>query len=171
MLLQVVFHARLAEEDAEQPFDIDDVAAGIVAKLVRRHPHVFADGSEETTPDRVEASWDRIKTAEKGRESVLDGIPTALPALARADAVLGRLTRAGLAADHPSDRPADRSATNRRRDWDEDEVGGTLLDVVRRARESGVDAEAALRAAVRRLELSARQSERLSAAEPGGSGR
>jgi XTP/dITP diphosphohydrolase len=161
VLLQVVFHARLAEEDPEAPFDVDDVAAGIVAKLVRRHPHVFAgsadDGSdaEVTTAEHVEASWDRIKAVEKGRESVLDGIPVALPALARADAVLGRLARAGLVT---GERPG-RDASGRGEGWEESAVGGTLLDVVERAREAGIDAEAALRAAVRRLEADVRAAE------------
>jgi XTP/dITP diphosphohydrolase len=177
VLLQVVFHARLAQEDAQEPFDIDDVAAGIVAKLVRRHPHVFGDGSAGsddsagpegtdagsavTTPAHVEASWDRIKTAEKGRESVLDGIPATLPALARADAVLGRIARAGLdpATDLLSPAP------DPGRSWDEADVGGTLLDVVGQARGAGIDAEAALRAAVRRLEAVARQAERADSAD------
>ena len=64
VLLQVAFHARVAEEDPEAPFDIDDVAAGIVAKLVRRHPHVFAGGSA-STPGEVETSWEAIKAAEQ----------------------------------------------------------------------------------------------------------
>jgi XTP/dITP diphosphohydrolase len=164
VLLQVVFHARLAEEDPEVPFDIDDVAAGIVAKLVRRHPHVFAvaaettdDGSgvEVTTAAHVEANWDRIKTMEKGRESVLDGIPLTLPALARADAVLGRLARAGVVTGER----LGRDTSERHGGWDESAVGGTLLDVVEQAREAGIDAEAALRAAVRRLEAEARAAE------------
>ncbi len=116
----------------------------------------------------MEASWDRIKTAEKGRDSVLDGIPAALPALARADAVLGRMARAGLAAPAPDAGP---SGVDPGRGWDEARVGGTLLDVVRAARGAGIDPEAALRAAVRRLEASARASERLAAAEPGGASR
>ncbi len=130
-----------------------------MAKLVRRHPHVFADprASEadrpSTTPEHVEANWDRIKTAEKGRESVLDGIPVALPALARADAVLGRLDRAGLSAGR---RP---EAADAEQGWDEARVGGTLLAVVEQARSAGVDAEAALRSAVRRLEADARRAE------------
>lgn len=64
VLLQVAFHARVAEDDPSEPFDIDDVAAGLVAKLVRRHPHVFADG-DASTPEEVEANWARIKQAEK----------------------------------------------------------------------------------------------------------
>ncbi len=65
VLLQVVFHARLGQEDASEPFDIDDVAAGLVAKLVRRHPHVFGDVVAHT-PEQVAANWERIKAAEKG---------------------------------------------------------------------------------------------------------
>jgi XTP/dITP diphosphohydrolase len=177
VLLQVAFHARVAQEDETAPFDIDDVAAGIVAKLVRRHPHVFAAGSgsghgaendgPEITAEHVEASWDRIKTAEKGRESVLDGIPATLPALARADAVLGRLARAGLPGRHDrADRAEAGSDAGYADDtaeplgWDSEAVGETLLDVVDRARSAGVDAEAALRAAVRRTEARARAFER-----------
>ena len=59
LLLQVVFHARIAQERAEGPWSIDDVADGIIAKLVRRHPHVFADGTAETAAD-VEANWHAI---------------------------------------------------------------------------------------------------------------
>jgi len=66
VLLQVAFHARVAEEDADQPFGIDDVAAGLVEKLVRRHPHVFAD-VEASTPEEVAANWERIKAEEKAR--------------------------------------------------------------------------------------------------------
>ncbi len=64
VLLQVVFHARLGREDAREPFDVDDVAAGLVAKLVRRHPHVFGDVVAHT-PEQVAANWERIKAAEK----------------------------------------------------------------------------------------------------------
>lgn len=64
VLLQVLFHARVAEDAAEGPFDIDDVAAGLVDKLVRRHPHVFADG-DASTPEEVEAAWAQIKAAER----------------------------------------------------------------------------------------------------------
>jgi XTP/dITP diphosphohydrolase len=168
VLLQVVFHARVGEEDPAAPFDIDDVAAGIVAKLVRRHPHVFGgvDGGsvEVTTAAHVEASWDQIKTAEKQRESVLDGIPVALPALARADAMLGRMQRAGLLDGEPADGHADDSANAPAdRPWDSAVVGETLLDVVTRARAAGIDAEASLRAAVRRVEGRARDAERAGA--------
>ena len=146
VLLQVVFHARLAAEDERAPFDVDDVAADLVAKLVRRHPHVFDPDHEGVADaDGVQVGWDAIKAREKARASVLDGIPAALPALARADKVVGRLTRAGLAA--AADAPVD------------DPLADELLALVRRAREQGRDAEAALRAGVRVLEGRARAAE------------
>ncbi|MDQ3325632.1 MAG: MazG family protein [Actinomycetota bacterium] len=129
LLLQVVFHARLAEEHPDDPWGIDEVAKDIVHKLVARHPHVFAgaavDGAEE-----VEANWDAIKTAEKQRTSLLDGIPAALPALARADKMLGRVARSGLDVAVPAD---------------DDSYGARLLALVAEARAAGVDPEAALR--------------------------
>ncbi|ABS02558.1 MazG family protein [Kineococcus radiotolerans] len=146
LLLQVVFHARVAQEDPEEPFGIDDVAAAIVAKLERRHPHVFAG---EAVAEDLQAGWDAIKATEGVRESVLDGIPLQLPALARADKVLGRLQRNGL------DAPAAPGEG-----VDEESVGRELLDLVRRAHAAGVDPEAALRVTTRRLETAARETER-----------
>lgn len=96
VLLQVVFHARVAQEHAE-PFDIDDVAARIVTKLRRRHPHVFADVHAPSAA-HVEANWEAIKAAEKPeRTGVLDGIPAGLPPLERTAKVVSRLRRAGRA--------------------------------------------------------------------------
>jgi XTP/dITP diphosphohydrolase len=146
LLLQVVFHARVAGDDPDDPWDIDDVAAGIVAKLVRRHPHVFAD-VDAADAAAVEANWETIKATEKQRDSVLDGIPVALPALARADKLLGRLERAGLSVDPGAERT------------DEDWIGAELLALVRRARAAGVDAEQALRRSLASLEASARSAE------------
>ncbi|WP_106210776.1 MazG family protein [Kineococcus rhizosphaerae] len=143
LLLQVVFHARVAQEDSAEPFDVDDVAAAIVAKLERRHPHVFAG---EAVAEDLQAGWDAIKATEKPRESVLDGIPLQLPALARADKVLGRLQRNGL------DEGTQAQATA-------EEIGEELLRVVRKAHAAGVDPEAALRTTTRRLESAARQRE------------
>jgi XTP/dITP diphosphohydrolase len=138
LLLQVAFQSRVAEEDPEAPFDIDDVAGGLVEKLVRRHPHVFGS-VEAATSEAVEANWDAIKAAEKPqRKHLLDGVPPSLPALARADKVLGRLEKAGLTERVES------VVTGT-------DIGARLLAIVREARASGVDAEAALRAAIRRL--------------------
>ena len=92
VLLQVVFHARVAQEDAEEPFDVVDVVRDLTAKLVHRHPHVFAG----TPLGDLDAQWDALKAREKRRESVLDGIPAGLGALAAAQKVRGRLRRAGL---------------------------------------------------------------------------
>lgn len=95
VLLQVVFHARIAQEHPREPFDIDDVADRIVAKLRRRHPHVFAD-VHAPSPADVEANWETIKAAEKPeRTHPLDGVPSGLPPLERAAKVATRLQRAG----------------------------------------------------------------------------
>jgi len=94
LLLQVVFHARIAQE-AANGFDIDDVAAGITEKLVRRHPHVFA-GAEVADAADSEAAWFALKIAEKGRTSVTDGVPAALPALALTAKLRHRALKGGV---------------------------------------------------------------------------
>jgi XTP/dITP diphosphohydrolase len=136
LLLQVMFHSRIAEEDPSEPWSVDDVAGDIVEKLIRRHPHVFAD-VDAADAAAVEANWETIKAAEKQRTSVLEGIPQTLPALALADKVLSRAARLDLDLGPSSD--------------DGDQLGAELLDLVRRARAAGVDAEQALRDAVRDL--------------------
>jgi XTP/dITP diphosphohydrolase len=145
VLLQVAFHSRIAEEHPERPWSIDDVAAGIVDKLVRRHPHVFAD-THAPTAGHVEANWERIKAAEKGRTSVVQGVPLAQPALSLAAKLLSRASRADLDLDLPAPAaiapPEQPSAAA---------VGATLLAVVCYAVEHDIDAEAALRAAARGL--------------------
>jgi XTP/dITP diphosphohydrolase len=140
LLLQVFFHARIASEDGDDPFTIDEVAGGIVDKLVHRHPHVFA-GLEVAGTDEVEANWETLKAAEKGRGSVLDGVPMALPALALADKVLGRAGRVGVEPAGGRD------------------LGDRLLALVVEARASGLDAEQELRDAVRRLAVAVRETE------------
>jgi XTP/dITP diphosphohydrolase len=140
VLLQVLLHARLAEElPEERRWTVDDVAADFVAKMIRRNPHVFA-GVEVADVDEIVDNWERIKREEKARESVLDGLALAQPALALAAKVLGRAERAGLDVPvPPSPLP----------DVDDSEALGTaLLGVVAAARAAGVDAEAALRRAV-----------------------
>ncbi|MGN6751830.1 MAG: MazG family protein [Intrasporangium sp.] len=138
LLLQVAFQSRVAEEDPETPFDIDDVAGGLVEKLVRRHPHVFGS-VEATTPEAVEANWAAIKASEKpDRSHPLEGIPQSLPALARADKVIARLERAGLGERVDAVTAGD-------------DLGARLLALVREARTTGVDAEATLRSTLRLL--------------------
>jgi len=136
LLLQVLFHARIASEHPDG-FDLEDVAAGIADKLVYRHPHVFA-GLEVGDADEVDRNWETLKAAEKQRESPLDGIPTALPALAYADKVTGRLAKTGLL---PDDLPTSPAAS----------VGDDLLALVLRARAENLDPEQELRESVRRL--------------------
>jgi NTP pyrophosphatase (non-canonical NTP hydrolase) len=159
VLLQVVFHARIAEEDADDPWDIDTVADGIVAKLVSRHPHVFADGTA-SSPAEVEASWEELKRAEKARTSAVDGVPLAQPALALAAKLMSRAERAGVEVPLPAAPggwvlPEDaREGTQ-----GEDHFGDLLLLVVAQARAAGVDPEAALRAAARRYAAAVRSIE------------
>lgn len=135
LLLQIVFHARVGREHPEEPFDIDQVAAGIVEKLVRRHPHVFAD-VEVDGAEQVAANWDQIKAAEKQRTGIFDGIPASLPALARAQKMLDRL--GDLEPAGPFEMLTD-------------PLERALLDAVQLARGAGRDAEASLRAALNRL--------------------
>ncbi len=156
LLLQVVFHARIAQERAEGAWSIDDVADGIIAKLVRRHPHVFADGAATTAAD-VEANWHAIKAQEKGRESVTDGIPAALPALVHMGKVLSRSATVELPA-LPQSTAAEVALSNVTTD---EEFGDLLLALVAAARERGIDAEAAARGASRRLVQRVRAAEGL----------
>ncbi|MFZ1287808.1 MAG: MazG family protein [Candidatus Phosphoribacter sp.] len=164
VLLQVVFHARIGQDDPDAPFDLDDVAAGIAAKLRRRHPHVFGD-VVVATPEAVAANWAVIKAAEKAekadraeldREATdegvrrslgasagpLDGIPAGMPSLARAAQAVSRLDRAGrgdlvdaVAAGHSA--------------------GARLLALVAELVRQRDDPDAALRDAVRSLTAAA----------------
>lgn len=138
VLLQVVLHARIAE-DAEHPWTIDDLAGDLVAKLIRRNPHVFA-GEEVSGVDEIMANWERIKREEKGDRAAAADVPRSLPALPLAAKVLARAERAG----HPVPRP---SALAELAAPDEGELGAALLAVVATALERGLDAEAALRRA------------------------
>jgi tetrapyrrole methylase family protein/MazG family protein len=133
LLYQVFFHSVLAAENGR--FTIADVARGIHDKLERRHPHVFGD-LDAATSDEVITNWEHIKKVEKGRVSVMDGIPTALPALAYAAKVLGK------AGDAAPSRPTGATA-----DDPEAQVGAELFAAVVDARAAGVDPEGALRRA------------------------
>lgn len=147
LLLQVVFHARMAQEDSRDPWDIDDVAEGIVAKLVSRHPHVFA-GEIVGTAEEVEANWHARKAVEKGRSSVTDGIPMQLPALVLAAKVLARSVAFTDDLGVPCGMEPALGAVGGI--VDESEFGDLLLSLVAIGRDEGWDAEAALRGATRR---------------------
>ena len=147
LLLQVVFHARIAQEAEGEGWDIDDVAQGIVEKLIRRHPHVFAD-VDANTAEQVEANWHALKAQEKGRASVTDGIPEHLPALLRASKVHSRSSSLGDSVPAPD---MSNEAADLLDSIDSEEaLGDLLLAVSSIARERDWDAEAALRQAVRR---------------------
>lgn len=136
VLLQVYLHAAIAAEAGQ--FDIEDVAAGLRDKMIRRNPHVFGSESE-TEPERINERWQQIKATEPGRadrEGLDAGIPKGLPALLRALKVLERLDRAGDEA--PEVVPTD-------------DFGSRLLVLVNEARRAGVDPEQALGETVREL--------------------
>ena len=164
LLLQVVFHARIAQDDADDPWNIDDVAEGITRKLISRHPHVFDAQSEYAiegkSADEVEADWHALKAKEKGRESVTDGIPANLPALLRAAKVLGRSTR----LETPAPELAGSEVANAVLSGIEssEDLGDLLLALVAGSRERGWDAEGALRDATRRRIAEIRSAEGLS---------
>ncbi|HEY7044252.1 MAG TPA: MazG family protein [Nocardioidaceae bacterium] len=139
LLLQVMFHSRIASEHTDEPFDVDDVAGQIVEKLVRRHPHVFGDVTVESAQD-VNENWETIKAAEKSRSSAMEGIPPGLPALAWADKVVGRTMSAGLAPSVPTPDEAAYTAET---------LGEVLFALVAAAHAAGIDAEQALRQRVR----------------------
>jgi XTP/dITP diphosphohydrolase len=143
LLLQIVFHARIAQE-SESPWDIDDVADAIVTKLMARHPHVFGDATADTA-EQVEVNWHALKAKEKGRGSVTDGIPESLPALVRASKVLARSAAHDLPL-LPEQAAADTTVKNVQT---EEQFGALLLALVSAARARNWDAEAALRQAVR----------------------
>ena len=175
LLLQVVFHAQMAREQGS--FNFDDVANSIVAKLIRRHPHIFADAKFEN-PDDVKAAWETEKARERAQknqsddESVLAGVALALPALSRADKIQNRAAQAGF--DWPDVKPVwgklneeisevleavasdDASAV-------EDEVGDLLFTAVNLARHLKVDPEVALTRSTAKFEKRFRRVEQLAA--------
>ena len=143
LLLQVYFHSRMAEEDATQPFNIEDVAQSVADKLIRRHPHVFADTSVNSSKDVLE-NWEKQKVAEKGRTSAIDGVPLAQPALPLATKVIYRLNK--LNYDLPISEPISLPS-----EINQDQFGQILLGLISQAVEKGLDPEAALRSATKTL--------------------
>jgi XTP/dITP diphosphohydrolase len=141
VLLQVFFHARMAEEAHSEPFSIEDVAEGVADKLIRRHPHVFGDVVVEGSEDVLE-NWEAIKREEKGRTSATDGVPLGQPALPLAAKVLYRAEKFGYHL--PPEKPVEISTT-----LTVEEAGSLLLGIVDQIQAQGIDPEAALRAATK----------------------
>ncbi|WP_447005583.1 MazG family protein [Saccharothrix isguenensis] len=151
VLLQVLFHARIAAEDAEEPFGIDEVAGDLVAKLVGRHPHVF-EGHDPAVDDAAvhdatsqQHRWEELKQVEKQRESSVDGVATGQPAVALAGKLAQRVARAGFPVDLLPEG---------------DDTGTTLFAVAALAKLAGEDPETELRAVARRFEANVRAAER-----------
>ena len=143
VLLQVYFHARMAQEHPTDPFSIEDVARGIVEKLIRRHPHVF-DGVEVRDTQEVVDNWEEIKKREKGRTSALDGVAMSQPALPLIEKLLYRAEKYNVEVTTPDTVSIDGPA-------DENTVGQALVAVIAWAHANGIDAEAALRKEAMRI--------------------
>lgn len=145
LLLQVVFHAEIAET-----FDVDDVARGIADKLVARHPHVFPvtpTGEPAAVPADLHYTWEQRKAVEKGRTSALQGIPEQMSAMARAGKIISRARSRRVSLELPAE-PVTAET-----------VGAEVVALVARAQASGIDPEQAVRDAVRTLESQVRAAE------------
>lgn len=145
VLLQVLFHARVAAEHASDAFTVDDVAAELVAKLVGRHPHVFAGGDSAVRDSSTQqVRWEELKQQEKQRESSVDGVALGQPAVALAAKLAQRTKRAGFPVDLLPDG---------------DDSGTTLFVVAALAKLAGEDPETELRAVARRFAADVRAAE------------
>ncbi|MEV6906492.1 MazG family protein [Amycolatopsis sp. NPDC051071] len=144
VLLQVLFHARVAAEDPADPFGIDEVASELVAKLVGRHPHVFTDAPRVESVDHQNLKWEELKQAEKRRQSLVDGVALGQPAVALAGKLGQRSGRAGIPLDlFPEGSDA----------------AAQLFRVAATARRAGLDPEDALRAVAKQFARDIREAE------------
>lgn len=150
VLLQVLFHARVAAEHPSDPFDIDAVAGELVAKLAGRHPYLFAGGEKVATAAHQELQWEELKQAEKQRESIVDGVALGQPAAALAGKLGQRTGRAGLPAElFPAGA----------------EPAARLFRLAAEARRAGADPEGELRAVAKRFAADVRAAERAARAD------
>ena len=156
LLLQVVFHARIAQE-SDPTFSLDAIAQGVVDKLVRRHPHVFTD-LVVTSNEELEANWAKIKEEEKQRESVTDGVPQAMPALQLATQLIYRARKSGVVAGDSKVKESLRDVIG---EVNQEQVAALLVASVELAREADIDAESVLRAEMMRYRSRVRESEGL----------
>ena len=140
VLLQVYFHARMAEEHPTDPFSVEDVARVVAQKLVRRHPHVFGDVKVSGSAQVLE-NWEAQKAAEMGRTSAVEGVPLAQLAMALAAKLMYRAEKFGY--DLPITHPVKISATT------QGELGELLMGIIDQAISLGLDPEAALRGATK----------------------
>ena len=141
VLLQVFFHARMAEDDKLDPFDVEEVARGVADKLVPRHPHVFGDVKVSSSEEVLE-NWEALKAQEKGRTSAIEGVPLGQPSMALASKLMYRAEKFGL--DIKVSQPVKIEAG-----LSQEDLGELLLGILSQAHEQGLDPEAALRAATK----------------------
>jgi len=141
VLLQVFFHARMAQEHPTDPFNVEDIAKGVAEKLIRRHPHVFSDVKVSGSAEVLE-NWEAQKAAEKGRTSAVEGVPLSQPALALATKLIYRAQKYGhkIAIEHPI-KLADNT--------NEEELGQVLIGILDQALALNLDPESALRSAIK----------------------
>jgi ATP diphosphatase len=181
LLFQVIFYAQLGKEEGQ--FDFDSVVAGITAKLLRRHPHVFKDGELEgviedrTSMATIKANWEKTKAeerADRSQTSVMDDVPATLGALSRAQKLQKRAATVGFDFSSASEvaacllgeyRELEQAMASGDQNEIENELGDVLFTVVNIARHLKVDSEAALRKANRRFEARIRSAERDAADE------
>jgi XTP/dITP diphosphohydrolase len=156
LLLQIVFHARIAQEK-DKNFDLNSIAQGVVDKLIRRHPHVF-DGLEINSTEELEANWANIKSSEKSRESVTDGVPIAMPALQLATQLSYRARDNEIKSVSPDLVLAVSELVG---EVSPEAIAQILLATVELARSADLDAESALRAETMRFRKAIRISEGL----------
>ena len=156
LLLQVVFHARIAQE-TDPTFSLDAIAQGVVDKLVRRHPHVFTD-LVVTSSEELEANWAKVKQEEKQRDSVTDGVPQAMPALQLATQLIYRARKSGVAAGDSDVKEGLRNVIG---EVNQETVAALLVATVELAREVDIEAESVLRAEMTRYRTRVRESEGL----------
>jgi len=156
LLLQVVFHARIAQE-TDNTFSLDAIARGVVDKLVRRHPHVFTD-LVVTSTEELEANWAKVKQEEKQRESVTDGVPQAMPALQLATQLIYRARKSGIPAGDPQVKEDLRNVIG---EVTQENIAALLIAAVELAREVDIESESVLRAEMMRYRTRVRESEGL----------
>jgi len=153
ILLQVYFHSRIAQEHPTDPFSIEEVAEGIADKLIRRHPHVFGNESVESSAD-VLANWEKLKAAEKNRNSATDGVALSQPALPLITKLIYRAEKNGIDLDLPTtdmnnDVPADIA------------IGDALVAAVVAAIKHGIEPEDLLRSRAREISAEIKRIESL----------
>jgi XTP/dITP diphosphohydrolase len=156
LLLQVVFHARIAQE-TDPEFSLDSIAQGVVDKLIRRHPHVFSDLDLQTN-EELEANWANIKATEKQRDSVTDGVPVAMPALQLATQLVYRSRKLNVAPTENSLKEDLRAVIS---EVSESEIAQLLIATVELAREKDIDPESVLRSEMTEYRAKIRKSEGL----------